>query len=311
LGNVHLGDPNSPPRAYAVSYNRPLSDTDALNGSIFGQEFAAIRWLEKNGFDVSYQAGVDTARDGSSLLNHKIFIEAGHDEYWSGDQRANVEAARDAGVNCAFLSGNEIYWKTRWESSIDGNGTPYRTLVCYKESWDGMNIDPSPEWTGMWRDASSPQGAQPENALTGTLFMVNGNLSSMTVPYEYSQFHIWDNTRVATLQPGQSASFYGLLGYEWDVDADNGSRPAGLVDLSSTTVEVSKLLVGGNDLQTSPGVATHSLTLYRAASGALVFGAGSIFFPWALDSNHDGINRTDPAIQQLMVNLFAEMGVQP
>ena len=27
----------------------------------------------------------------------------------------------------------------------------------------------------------------------------------------------------------------GTLGYEWDVDADNGFRPAGLMDLSSTT----------------------------------------------------------------------------
>ena len=28
----------------------------------------------------------------------------------------------------------------------------------------------------------------------------------------------------------------GTLGYEWDVDADNGFRPAGEFDLSSTTV---------------------------------------------------------------------------
>ena len=36
-------------------------------------------------------------------------------------QRANVEAARDAGVNLAFFSGNEVFWKTRWENSIDGS----------------------------------------------------------------------------------------------------------------------------------------------------------------------------------------------
>ena len=37
-------------------------------------------------------------------------------------------------MNLAFLSGNEIAWKTRWEPSMDGTNTPYRTLVCYKES---------------------------------------------------------------------------------------------------------------------------------------------------------------------------------
>ena len=93
-----------------------------------------IRFLEHNGYDVSYQAGRDTDRSGGLLPNHKVFLSVGHDEYWSGAQRANVEAARDAGVNLAFFSGNEIFWKTRWEPSIDGTNTPYRTLVCYKET---------------------------------------------------------------------------------------------------------------------------------------------------------------------------------
>ena len=88
-----------------------------------------IRWLERNGYDVSYFAGVDTAAAAPSSLKHKTFLSVGHDEYWSGGQRANVEAARDAGVNLAFFSGNEVFWKTRWEPSIDGSATPYRTLV--------------------------------------------------------------------------------------------------------------------------------------------------------------------------------------
>ena len=52
------------------------------------------------------------------LQQHKVFLSVGHDEYWSGAQRANVEAARDAGVHLAFFSGNEMFWKTRWENSI-------------------------------------------------------------------------------------------------------------------------------------------------------------------------------------------------
>ncbi len=71
-----------------------------------------------------------------------MFLSVGHDEYWSGGQRTNVEAARDAGVNLAFFSGNEVFWKTRWENSIDGSGTPYRTLVTYKETHANAVIDP-------------------------------------------------------------------------------------------------------------------------------------------------------------------------
>jgi hypothetical protein len=117
-------------RAFKVSYNRPLN-TGTFNGWtwIFSEEYPMVRWLEANGYDVSYSIGVDTDRSGPLITQHKVFMSVGHDEYWSGGQRANVEAARAAGVNLAFFSGNEVFWKTRWENSIDGTNTSHRTLV--------------------------------------------------------------------------------------------------------------------------------------------------------------------------------------
>src|SRR5271155_1075491 len=76
------------------------------------------------------------------ILKHKVYMDAQHNEYWSAGERANVEAARNAGVNMAFFSGNSVFWKTRWENSIDGTNTPYRTLVVYKETLAGARIDP-------------------------------------------------------------------------------------------------------------------------------------------------------------------------
>src|SRR5437016_7245448 len=126
-----------------------------------------VRWLEANGYDVTYFTNVDSERNGGLIKNHKLYLSVGHDEYWSSGQRANVEAARDAGVNLAFFSGNEVYWRTRWEPSIDSSHAPYRTLVCYKETHDrfddhteftsqqGVKTDPNKaEWTGTYRDAS-------------------------------------------------------------------------------------------------------------------------------------------------------------
>ena len=81
-------------------------------------------------------------------------------------------------------------------------------------------------------------GGQPQNALTGQLFVVNAGTTDITVPASYSKLRFWRNTRVASLASGQSATLdsgAGTLGYEWDVDADNGFRPAGLMDMSSTT----------------------------------------------------------------------------
>ena len=54
------------------------------------------RWLEASGYDVSYFTGVDSDRLGTEILKHKTFMSVGHDEYWSAQQRANIQAARDA-----------------------------------------------------------------------------------------------------------------------------------------------------------------------------------------------------------------------
>ena len=64
--------------------------------------------------------------------------------------------------------------------------------------------------------------------------------------------------------------------------------------------------------QIGPANECNSLTLYKAASGALVFDAGTVQWAWGLNNNHDGdANPTDQAMQQATVNLFAMMGVQP
>ena len=319
--NCPSGYPAAYKGAAKVSYNRPFHTALDDNGASWFMyaEYQMIRFIERNGYDVSYMSGLDVASRGSLLANHKIFVSSAHDEYWTGQQRANVEAARDAGVNLAFFSGNEVFWKTRLESSIDSSSTANRTLVCYKETHYDAPVDPQdpPTWTGTWMDPrfSPPaDGGRPQNALTGQLFVVNSGTTDITVPAQYSKLRFWRNTRVANLGAGQSTTLgqgLGTLGYEWDVDADNGYRPAGLTDMSSTTSNnVEDFTDYGSTTQ--PGSsATHHLTLYRAASGALVFGAGTVQWAWGLD-NGGSSNSTDTAMQQATVNLFADMGnVQP
>jgi VCBS repeat-containing protein len=317
--SFYVGQPAG--RAYKLSYNRPLLGRGDPYHGFFANEYPMIRWLEANGYDVSYTTGVDTHRRGDLIKNHKVFLSVGHDEYWSGTQRANVEAARNAGVSLAFFSGNSIYWKTRWEPSVDGSNTAYRTLVSYKETWANAKIDPSPEWTGTWRDPrfSPPaDGGRPENALQGTFWVVNCcvDLTSadytVQVPAEMGRMRLWRNTGLQNLSPGQTATLTpGILGFEWDTDADNGFRPPGLIRLSQATYDVSTMILDYGST-VGPGRVTHYLTLYRHASGALVFGAGTTRWSWGLDDNHDGSGTpVDFRIRQATVNLFADMGVQP
>jgi methionine-rich copper-binding protein CopC len=314
--SLYVGAPDG--RAYKVSYNRPFTTRGTGDQDfVFNAEYPMVRFLESNGYDVSYLAGVDTDRRGALLRNHKVFVSTGHDEYWSGGQRSNVEAARDAGVNLAFFSGNESFWKTRWEASVDGSGTAYRTLVTYKETHANAPIDPAdpPTWTGTWRDPrfSPPaDGGRPENAMTGTIFTVNSGTVDLQVPAADGKLRLWRGTRAATLAAGATATMTaGTVGYEWDADLDNGARPAGLIDLSTTAGNgVQVLLDQGSNY--GEGNATHHITLYRAASGALVFGAGTVQWSWGLDSNHDrGSDPADAAMRQATVNLFADMRVQP
>ena len=312
-------------RAYRVSYNRPLINRDGyFDEQFFNAEYPLVRWLERNGYDVSYFSSVDSDRRGDKIRDHKVFISAGHDSYWSGSQRKSVEAARDAGVNLAFLSGGVSMWRTRFEPSFDLPSTPNRTLVCYKETIADGKIDSVKEdWTGAWRDPRpfNPIGSKPENALTGTLHTVGGFRNDpLVVSSKFSKLPFWRNTEVAALADGQSVTLgRGVLGTQWDEDVDNGARPGGLTRLSETTVDnVAYIQDLGNTYDS--GAATHSLTLYRAPSGAMVFSAGTAQFAWGLDDLHTyyvGPSRVRPdpfgavkAIQQATVNLLADMGVK-
>src|SRR5262249_51194696 len=62
---------------------------------------------------------------------------------------------------------------------------------------------------------------------------------------------------------------------------------------------------------TQNGTATHNLTLYRASSGALVFGAGTVQWAWGLDDENPDGDAANVTQQQATVNLFADMGAQP
>ncbi|WP_225307262.1 N,N-dimethylformamidase beta subunit family domain-containing protein [Adhaeribacter soli] len=298
-------------KASKVSYNRPFYTRSGGGGGgsedwLFNAEYPMIRFLERNGYNVTYTTNVDTDRRGNLIQNHKAFLSVGHDEYWSKGMRDNVEAARNAGRHLAFFSGNEVYWKTRWENSIDGSGKTHRTLVCYKEGTLGENqcntkCDPSSEWTGLWRSGCeypASDGCRPENELSGQISWEDSN-GALQVPATFQNLRFWRNTSVAGLGTNQTATFTpNTVGYEWNSDQEvyRSSYPAGRVLLSRT-------VIGGK---------THNASLYKHNSGALVFGAGTVQWSWGLDGNHDrGSDAPSRDMQQATLNLLADMAAQP
>ena len=152
----------------------------------------------------------------------------------------------------------------------------------------------------------------PENAVTGTIFVVNQGDLPVTVSAQEGKLRLWRNTSLTSLAAGTSQALAAhTIGYESDEDLDNGFRPAGLIHLSTTTGAVDQVLTDFGSA-VAAGSTTHHLTLYRAASGALVFGAGSVQWTWGLDQEHDGNGApADPRMQQAQVNLLADMGRSP
>ncbi|MEV0595084.1 DUF4082 domain-containing protein [Nonomuraea cavernae] len=317
--SLYFGSPAN--RAYKVSYNRPINTRGLENGPpnyFFNSEYPMIRWLEANAYDVGYISSIDASVRPADLLDHEVLLSVGHDEYWSDQMWDNFTAARDDGVDLAFFSANEVFWKIRWEDSIDGTSTPFRTMTCFKETIANAKIDPSPQWTGTWRDPrfSPPSnGGRPENQLTGTLYIINAIVNdAMQVPSEFAAMRLWRNTSIANLQPGQVATFpAGTLGFEWDNTPDNGFAPPGQARFSRTTLSYTNKYLLDYGSTYGAGTATHHLTLYQqAGGGGMVFGTGTIQWMWGLDANHDRAGSpTDIRMQQATVNLFADMGAQP
>ena len=186
---------------------------------------------------------------------------------WSAAQRENVERARDAGVHLAFVSGNSIFYKIRWEDD-------HRTIVCYKRAAPA-DQDLASVWTGRWTDLRSlvvDATVVPENALKGTTGDSNSD-TALRVPAELGRLRFWRNTEFASLAEGAlGTSIDNLVGYEWEMDIDNGLRPPGLMRLSHT-------LSYDED-----ATGAHQMTLHRhSPSNALVFSAGTVQFSWGLD----------------------------
>ena len=305
-------------RARKVSYNRPYLTRGDSGGRdfLFSNEYPTIRFLERNGYDVSYISGIDIDRFGADVMRRsRVFLSVGHDEYWSDAQRCGVEKARDAGTHLMFLAGNSLYWRTRFEvSAADPLSGSHRTLVCYKDTWDGRLTDPAGEATATWRDprfSPPPRGGLPENAVLGTLFMANSTDLALTVTAQQGKLRLWRGTGLERMRGASTTLAPHTVGYESDEDIDNGFRPAGLIRLSTTCGPSPMQLTDFGQLTTA-STTTHHVTLYRADSGALVFSAGSIQWGWGLDEHHDGARgRADRRMQQATVNMLADMGVQP
>lgn len=300
------------PRAVSVSLGRPYAGGELNNP--YDNEFPLLRWLEQQGYDVSYTTDWDVNRWGgpgteNELLDHDVFMSAGHNEYWTQAQSDAVFAARDAGVDIAFFSANTSYWRVRLEQD-PWQGVADSVITVYKTAEDGQD-DPSGHATTTFR--SSDIGA-PENALIGTMYVGDngGFYFPLRVTGKLAQDPAFRHTDLQSLEPEQYVDIgKDIVGWEWDAHVENGLTPSGLSFLASTPTLGLVLLDEGNFANGTVGLASSDMTRYVAESGAQVFSTGTILWGWGLGSRGVTARDTDPYLQQITVNVLADMGLQP
>ena len=296
-------------RAVKVSYDRPFEQPRSGQRDWYTNDgYPMVYWLESQGYDVAYISNTDLEVHGNWALNHQAYISPGHDEYFSAGMRSALEQGRDAGVNLFFSGSNAVYWKIRFEDSPYAGGLN-RVQVCYKSTQSGP-ADPSGIPTTTWRD---PSGAnKPENALIGEMYTgdADNTFFPLVVSADQGTDRVFRYTGLDAQIPGTSTTIgHTLVGWEWDARYDNGFEPAGVKTLSSSPVTGN--LIQNNGANGTPGSTSVSATKYVAASGALVFAAGTNYWVRGLALDANGLGEPESRIQQITVNVLADMGAQP
>ena len=272
------------PRAYTVSFDRPYLDEGEVDGAgeFFNWDFPMIRWMESKGYDMTYIADTDLESNPHLLAAHKVFVNVGHDEYYSDNMRAAITNGIAAGTNMAFFSANNFYFRITW--APDGAGNPLREQHADKNALPGST-------TYQWRNLTP---AEPENEIGGV--MLEGVANDR--PYLVANANSWiysgtglhaytgnGTTGVVLSGSGQNA-LRGIVGYEFDARASTTPdlssysqyEPAGVQTLGHSFVPASD----GNAANT-----WSDATVYTAPSGAMVFSAGTIQWSWGVDNGYN------------------------
>lgn len=269
--------------ATRVSFDRPLVYTSQ---GPFDAEYNLVRFLEHEGDDVAYQTDVDTDLDPASLLQHRLVVVAGHDEYWSKQMRDAFDAARDAGTNLAFTGSNAAYWQIRYEDD-------HRTIVGYK---DYPDPEPDPALkTTLFRELVPPRY---ECELMGVMHLRLRPHQSGPVDYTVTDAAATDPWFAGTgFTPGDKV--LDVVGNEWDSLPDP-PPPSDCVKPGLTVLF---------RYQGEPADA--DAVRYTAPSGARVFAGGAQQLSWPLDTFNLGrfgrVLPPDPRFQQFFRNALSDL----
>ena len=242
-------------RSVAVSFDRPYTADGASD--FVGSQLPIIAHAERLGIPLAYATDVDLHALPHLLAGARAVISMGHDEYWSTAMRTAVTAARDAGVNVAFLSANAVFRHIRFAASPTG---PDRIEINYKRTTDPLYGKDNAEVTVDWRE---PPLSDPESSLVGAYYECNPVDAPMVITNPRNWLFAGTGARLGMRLPH-------LVGSEYDRVNPGVPTPKNIEVITHSPVDCR----GVNSFSDS--------AYYTVRSGAGVFDAGTSWFPLGL-----------------------------
>jgi hypothetical protein len=282
----------------SISFDRPYLDRGGMTaeggaGEAGGSnDLPAVRWLEKEGYDVGYVSDADLTEARPPLTDVHALLFVGHDEYWTWDELDRVQALRDAGTHLAFFSGDNADWNIRLDAG-PVTGRPAETLICYK-----YQPDPDPpvpdETTTKFRD---PPLDRPESELIGEIYqhlLPGGDSPPMEVPPDSL---LGPETRAfvasAGLAPGDTIAI--AAGTEGDQ----------LFPGASFTPPGTEMLLRSVQPVTGASPRYFNSSFYLAPSGAGVWATGTNRWAAYLDGDREPANPRVERLTRVMLDWMA------
>ena len=191
------------------SFDRPYSSEYGNPGERRpdGLRAVHIQFLERRGYVVTYLHGRGCRRASAEpAAATGSCWWSGHSEYWSMRPYDAMWAARNAGVNLAFIASNEILWQVRCEANAQGASRPI--VVGYKDFKPDPVKDPAKR-TIYWHDPG-----RPEQELVGVMYPLNGYRDWGGQPLTPIHTNAWPFARDRPARPGFRSRVSG--GYEID-----------------------------------------------------------------------------------------------
>jgi hypothetical protein len=268
--DLYLGpDSGYADRALAVSLDRPYDQQGAFLFLVYERKL--INLAERMGLPLAYLTSMDIATDPHALDGASALVSPGHDEYWTPQERGYVTAARNAGLNIAFLGANAMFRRIRLAPT--GLGAS-RLVICYKTSY---RQDPlfGRDNALVTNDFREPPDPDPESSLTGTLYEGYPTVADFVVTAP-------DAWMFAGTGAARGDRFPALVGIEYD-----RVNPGSPVERPIQVLSHSPLTCNGVNSYSDSAYYTHP-------GGAGVFSTGTMRWVEALGppTYHWGLTRS-------------------